>query len=624
MDKINIITRCSRPENLTKISHSVFNTDKFEVIWYLVFDTNVIKEIDIELLLHLQSLNTKIKFEKSIKGDHGHQMINHCFDEIQDGWIYVLDDDNILHTDFYDKMSSTIQNNPDKRGIIFNQKIGGIDFTGQDIRYCSPENVKVSKIDMAQFFLRKDFIGDRRIVLGQYVGDGIFIEKLHSENPEEFYFIDEILCYYNYFQQNKKPNKKFLPRVILLGADEDTELKSSFVADFESTEIFTLNKKDDKELDSNITDFDPDCVITIGDSYEKFPNLCTKSFDVRRRWVHFPTYEESVGNAAYYCASNYILTPHYKENPLVSFFTPIYNTGQKLLRTYESVRNQTYTNWEWVLVNDSNDNGVTLRIAEEIANIDSRVKVYDFHKKTGGIVGESKYRAACLCNGIYLMELDHDDYITPDATDLMVEAFQKYPDCKFVYSDFAEIDENHNSLTYGNSFSFDYGSYRDESYNGRTYKTVNTSGINPKTIRHIVGVPNHFRAWERFFYHSIGGHNRRLSIADDYELIVRTFLHTKMVRIPKLLYLQFYHNSNTQNATRKDIQRRVRTISNFYNEKIKNRFQELGVEDWAYKFNPQSPLMAPSLFGKDECSVNYVMDLKKDEYQYDWSILNTN
>jgi hypothetical protein len=134
---------------------------------------------------------------------------------------------------------------------------------------------------MAQFFLRKDFIGDKRIVLGQYVGDGVFIESLHTQNPEKFYFIDEILCYYNYFQQNKKPNKKFLPRVILLGTDEDTELKSSFVADFESTEIFTLNKNDDRELDSNITNFDPDCIITIGDSYEKFPNLCTKSFDVR-------------------------------------------------------------------------------------------------------------------------------------------------------------------------------------------------------------------------------------------------------------------------------------------------------------------------------------------------------
>jgi hypothetical protein len=208
------------------------------------------------------------------------------------------------------------------------------------------------------------------------------------------------------------------------------------------------------------------------------------------------------------------------------------------------------------------------------------------------------------------MEMDHDDYLTPDSVDLMVEAFQKYPDCKFVYSDFAEIDENHNSLTYGDSFSFNYGSYRDEEYNGRVYKTVNTSGINPKTIRHIVGVPNHFRAWERKFYHQIGGHNRRLTIADDYELIVRTFLETKMVRIPKLLYIQYYHNNNTQNQTRADIQRRVRSIRDFYNVRINERFLELGVKDWAYDFNQQEPLYAPSLFGEEESSVNYIMKIE--------------
>jgi hypothetical protein len=310
MEKINIITRCSRPNNLLEVSKSVFNTDKFNVIWHLIFDTNVIKEINVELLLHLQSLNTKIKFEQSIQGDHGHQMVNHCIDDIQDGWVYMLDDDNILHSDFYDRIDDIIENNTDKRGIIFNQKIGGIDFTGQDIRFCSPENVKVSKIDMAQFLLRRDFIGDRRIVLGQYVGDGIFIESIYKENTEEFIFINEILCYYNYFDQNKKPNKKFLPRVLLIGTDSEVDLKSQYVADFESTDIFTLNSKDDKELDSKITRFDPDSIVTIGDSFDKFQNLCAKSFDVRRRWVHFPTYEESVGNAAYYCASNYILTPH--------------------------------------------------------------------------------------------------------------------------------------------------------------------------------------------------------------------------------------------------------------------------------------------------------------------------
>jgi hypothetical protein len=134
--------------------------------------------------------------------------------------------------------------------------------------------------------------------------------------------------------------------------------------------------------------------------------------------------------------------------------------------------------------------------------------------------------------------------------------------------------------------------------------------INPKTIRHIVGVPNHVRAWRRDVYFQIGGHNRDLSIADDYELIVRTFLHTKMCKIAELGYIQFIHDSgdaqNSHDIARKDIQRRVKTIREHYNDDIANRFEELGVEDYPYKLNKMDTLDVKSRFGDDENYVNYI------------------
>ena len=527
--------------------------------------------------------------------------------------------DNILHEDFQERLDIHIKNNPNKSGFIFNQKVNGKDFTGLDIRLASPENTKVSHIDMAQFVLRRDLIGDNRFEFGKYIADGIFIENLYNQKSEDFLFIDEVLCYYNFIEKNKVNS---LPRVLVVGTNEEVELNSKYYADFESTSINTLSVKNDEDIDSVIQEFNPDSIITIGESFGSFPKLSYHSLDVRSRWLHFDKIDNNVGEAAYYCASNYILKEYDKNTPLISFFTPIYNTGEKLYRTYQSVKSQNYTNWEWVLVNDSTDGGKTLKIAEDIAKSDCRVKVYDFKKKSGGIVGESKYRAASLSNGKYIMELDHDDYILPDAGRLMVEAFQYYPDAKFVYSDCAEIDENHNSLTYGGVFSFGYGSYREEVFDNRTYTSMNTANINPKTIRHIVGVPNHFRAWEKSFYHSIGGHNRRLTIADDYELIVRTFLNTRMVKIPKMLYLQFYHSSNTQDLTRKDIQRRVRTISDHYNQQIKNRFTQLGLVDWAYDSNPSNPLTVESRFGDNEGYANYIMGLDK-KVEYNFNALKT-
>jgi O-antigen biosynthesis protein len=502
-------------------------------------------------------------------------------------------------------LSKYISENPNKKAFIFDQKVDGKDFTKLDIRLAKPENMKVQHIDMAQFLLKRDLISDKRLKLGDYKADGYFIEDVYKSSPEDFFFINQILCYYNYLTGSKMPPS--LPKVLLLG--ENHELKSKKLLDYEDDR---LNVKfiNDSDINKSLSSFNPDSIVSIGDSFENFPNLSMQSLDIRRRWIHTESYNSDLGNYAYLASMNYILSPNDSENPLISFFTPIYNTGQKLIRTYQSLRNQTYTNWEWVVVNDSTDEGKTLKIIEELAKNDSRIKLYDFRQKSGGVIGESKYRAASLCSGKWIMELDHDDVLTDMAGELMVKAFKLYPDCKFVFSDCAEIDENHNSLTYGDGFAFGYGKYRKEFYNNREYQVAICQNINPKTIRHIVGVPNHFRAWEREFYHSIGGHNRRLTIADDYELIIRSFLKTRFVGIRKLLYLQFFHNSdnlnNTQNSSRADIQRRVRTISNFYNIKIKERFEELGIEDWAFKENPNNPLITSSRFGNDEGVANYI------------------
>jgi glycosyltransferase involved in cell wall biosynthesis len=616
--EINIITRCTRIDNLYKVKESIFNNQNFIINWYVIFDTSVIKEIDGDVLSMLYQNNCNIRFVNGQSGDFGHQLINMCIDDIKSGFVYVLDDDNIIHENFYDTLYEYITNNPDKKGFIFNQKVGGVDFSGLDIRIASPENTKVQSIDMSQFILSRDLIGENRLGVMNYMADGIFIENLFNENKDDFIFINEILCYYN--KLSKKKNNS-LPRVLVVGLEEPVTLNSSFIADFESTELNTLTIKDDSNIDEVIQSFNPDSIITICENFSKFPKLSHHSLDVRGRWLHFNSID-GVGDPSYQCASGYILGDYDPNTPLISFFTPIYNTGDKLWRTYESVRNQDYTNWEWVMVNDSNDGGKTLKVAEEISKRDCRVKVYDFKKKSGGIVGESKYRAASLSNGKYIMELDHDDCLTPDAGRLMVDAFKMYPDAKFVYSDCVEVDENYNSLTYGEGFAFGYGSYREEQFAGRTYKVANCPNINPKTIRHIVGVPNHFRAWDRVFYHSIGGHNRRLTIADDYELIVRTFLNTRMIRIPKMLYLQFYHNSNTQDSSRKDIQRRVRSISNHYNQKIKDRFVQLGFKDWAYESNPGNPLMCESRFNEQEGYVNYIMGLDK-KVEYNFEALNS-
>ena len=52
--------------------------------------------------------------------------------------------------------------------------------------------------------------------------------------------------------------------------------------------------------------------------------------------------------------------------------------------------------------------------------------------------------------------------------------------------------------------------------------------------------------------------------------------------------------TNRHYISRGDIQRRVKTIMYNYNERIQERFKELGVDDWAYNENPDDPLSVES------------------------------
>ena len=602
-----VITRCTRPQNLLQIFES-FNyvpNDTYSVNWYILFDTSSLIDIDSKLLQELYSRNVFLHFIKSDGSDYLYPQTSDIIDNFDEGWVVIMDDDNICYPNYFDKLSKEILSN-DKLGYVYEQEVNGKDFTGLDIRKVGPKLMKLKHIDSAQYVIHVDL--HKKLKYGSgYDADGRFIEKLYKDFPKHFHFIHQPLCYYNALVKESKPK---VPKVLYLGPDKP-DLKSYKYVDYEDDSLNVFHVDNDQNINKNLTFFKPDSIISVSkDYFNDYKNLCNLPLYFRNKWINIDTVHDNSGEIAYNCAMNNILSVDYSKT--ISFFTPCYNTKEKLWRTYESVKNQTYPDWEWVIVNDSSDNGKTLKIALEIASIDPRVIVYDFREKSGGIIGDVKYKAAMLTKGKWLAELDHDDYLMPDCGKFIIEASMKYPDAGFIYTDSVELDEQHNSMTYGDGFCFGYGKYRKESHYGKTWDVIDSSNINPKTIRHIVGVPNHIRVWRRDVYFSIGGHNRGLSVADDYELIVRTFLKTKFVKISKLGYLQYIYNNtngrNTHDLARADIQRRVRTIMYFYNDAIYERFKELGVTDYVYEENKLNPLNVISRFGDNENYVNYIFD----------------
>jgi glycosyltransferase involved in cell wall biosynthesis len=607
--KINIITRCTRPYNLEKLRSSIYKNldDNIVFNWIICFDTRILKDLEVDILSDIQNNSDNISIDfKFLKGDYwGLSQLNDIILLLEeDSWVYHLDDDNILHEDFSKELCNILD--LDNEVIVFSQKVDGKDFSKLDVRSAKEENIVVSKIDLAQWLVKVSIHKKGYLYGTGYTADGQFIEKVFSENKDTFLIIDKILSYYNYLQKDRKAN---VPKVLYIG-NKEIELKTINVAPWEASELNVKYLKDDSVISEELVKFRPDCIVTNNDSgWDSYKNLIDLPIFFRKKWIHVDSTNTNIGDMAYMVSmNNMFIQSNMLEEDLMSFITPVYNTGEKIINTYNSLLEQTYNNWEWVLVNDSTDGGKTLKIIENIASKDPRVIIYDFREKSGGNIGEAKYRGFMLAKGYLLAELDHDDWLVPDCAEQLYKASKKHPECGFFYNDTAEVDTNFNTLKYPDGFAFGYGKYRKDFYKGKEIDVIEQQNINPKTIRHIVGVPNHVRAWKRDIYLKIGGHSRGLAIADDYELIVRTFLATRFCKIPKLGYIQFIYNDNngrnTHDLSRADIQRRVRTIAEYYNKDIYNRFKELGLKDWAYEEYPHNPTLVESKYGDDENVAN--------------------
>ena len=90
----------------------------------------------------------------------------------------------------------------------------------------------------------------------------------------------------------------------------------------------------------------------------------------------------------------------------VSIITPVYNSGRFIKNTIDSVLNQTYENWEMILVDDcSTDNSE--EIIKEYMNLDSRIKYIKLTENSGAAVARNT--AIEASTGRFIAFLDSDD-----------------------------------------------------------------------------------------------------------------------------------------------------------------------------------------------------------------------
>ena len=109
------------------------------------------------------------------------------------------------------------------------------------------------------------------------------------------------------------------------------------------------------------------------------------------------------------------------EDPLVSVIVPVYNAGEHLWPCLESIRRQSYTRLEVLLVNDGSTDG-SLAVCEQFEAEDPRFKVID---QPNGGVSAARSHALRAAKGEYVQFVDADDRLPHDATEILVTAGEK-------------------------------------------------------------------------------------------------------------------------------------------------------------------------------------------------------
>jgi len=198
---ISIVTAVSREQNLPRIYRSMeeaLSTTKLEVRWILIFDS---PGITTEQTNQMINNSKNIWIQKFVDSDgpmrFGIRQKNLGIDLIGDGFYHCLDDDNIVHPDFFHGISRLIEENPSKLAFAFGQ----IRWDALGDLLPHSWTIHPGMVDNTMFVVHKDLIGNLRYDEAKSgFEDGWFFKTIYEKNPEAFLISDKFLAYYNYLK----------------------------------------------------------------------------------------------------------------------------------------------------------------------------------------------------------------------------------------------------------------------------------------------------------------------------------------------------------------------------------------------------------------------------------------
>jgi len=213
----------------------------------------------------------------------------------------------------------------------------------------------------------------------------------------------------------------------------------------------------------------------------------------------------------------------FDQQPLISVVMPTYNPDPAwLTEAIESVQNQIYPNWELCIADDASTMSGVRTLLQKHAGKDERIKIV-FREENGHISATSN-SALKLAIGDWIALLDHDDLLSEHALFWVVEAMNRHPEARLIYSDEDKIDgSGHRSSPY---FKPDWNPDIFLSHN------------------HIC----HLGVYKASLVRDTGGFREGLEGAQDYDLALRCIERISpahIIHVPRVLYHWRIHSGST-------------------------------------------------------------------------------
>lgn len=199
-------------------------------------------------------------------------------------------------------------------------------------------------------------------------------------------------------------------------------------------------------------------------------------------------------------------------DPLFSIVTPVYAPPLDVLaETVESVLAQEHQDWEWILVDDCSPDPGVLALLREHAARDPRIVLVE--RETNGHIVQASNDGIERARGEFIVLLDHDDLLTPDALARNAEAIAEHDDVDYLYSDEDKVDDT-----------------------GRHYDVFLKPDWSPERLRGQM-YTSHLSVLRTSLVREVGGFREGYDGSQDHDLALRVTERARtVVHIPEVLY----------------------------------------------------------------------------------------